>query len=111
MKLTTFNSFGRISISKRAVSKVASISILECYGVVELVTPILNRVSKHHSFRGVVVSSSEDNIITIDVYVVLKYGVAISAVSDSIRKSVKYSVEKFTGMLIDGINIHVVGVK
>lgn len=111
MKLTTFNSFGKISISKRAVSKVASVSVLECYGVVGLVTPVLNKDSKTRYYKGVVVSSNEDDIIMVDVYVVLKYSVAISAVSDSIRKSVKYSIEKFTGMIVKSVNVHVVGVR
>lgn len=111
MKLTTFNSFGKISISKRAVSKVASVCVMECYGVVGLVTPVINHENKNHYYRGVVVNSYEENVIMVDVYVVLKYGVAISAVSDSIRRSVKYSIEKFTGMIVQSVNVHVVGVK
>lgn len=111
MKLTTFNSFGKISISKRAVSKVASVSVLECYGVVGLVTPTLNHESKTRYYKGVVVNSNEEDIIMVDVYVVLKYSIAISAVSDSIRKTVKYSIEKFTGMTVKSVNVHVVGVR
>ena len=38
MKLTTFNSFGKINISKKAISKVAAVSVLECVGVVGLVS-------------------------------------------------------------------------
>lgn len=110
MKLTTFNSFGKISISKQAVSKVAAVSVLECYGVVALVTPFFNRESKNHSYKGVVISSNEEDIIMVDVYVVLKYSVAVSAVSDSIRKSIKYSIENFTGMIVKSVNVHVAGV-
>ena len=52
-----------------------------------------------------------DNRIFIDVYCLLKYGVSISAVAESLRKAVKYSVENFTGMLVDAVNVHVVGVR
>ena len=52
-----------------------------------------------------------DNRIFIDVYCILKYGVSVSAVAESLRKSVKYTVENFTGMLVDAVNIHVVGVR
>ena len=41
----------------------------------------------------------------------MKYGVSISAVSESLKKSVKYSVENFTGMIVDSVNVHVVGVR
>lgn len=111
MKFTTFNSFGKISISKRAVSKVASVSVLDCYGVVGLVNPAFNRESKSHGYKGVVLTSNETDIIIVDVYVVLKYSVAITAVSESIRKAVKYAIEGFTGMIVKSVDVHVVNVR
>lgn len=111
MKFTTFNSFGKISISKRAVSKVASVSVLDCYGVVGLVNPAFNRESKSHGYKGVVLTSNETDIIIVDVYVVLKYSVAITAVSESIRKAVKYAIEEFTGMIVKSVDVHVVNVR
>lgn len=111
MKFTTFNSFGKISISKRAVSKVASVSVLDCYGVVGLVNPAFNRESKSHAYKGVVLTSNETDIIIVDVYVVLKYSVAITAVSESIRKAVKYAIEGFTGMIVKSVDVHVVNVR
>lgn len=111
MKFTTFNSFGKISISKRAVSKVASVSVMDCYGVVGLVNPAFNRESKSHGYKGVVLTSNETDIIIVDVYVVLKYSVAITAVSESIRKAVKYAIEGFTGMIVKSVDVHVVNVR
>ena len=43
--------------------------------------------------------------------IILKYGVSINAVAESVRRSVKYNVEQFTGMIVDAVNINVVGVK
>ena len=40
----------------------------------------------------------------------MKYGVSISAVAESVRSTVKYSVEQFSCMLVGEVNIHVVGV-
>ena len=111
MNFTTFNSFGKISISKRAISKVASVSVLESYGVVSLVNPVFNRATKTHGYKGIVLTSTETDIIMVDVYVVLKYSVTISAVSDSIRKAVKYAIERFTGMIVKSVDVHVVDVR
>ena len=111
MNFTTFNSFGKISMSRRAISKVAAADVLDCYGVVGLVNPLLNRESKAHAYKGVVLSSNETDIIMVDVYVVLKYSVTISAVSDSIRKTVKYAIERFTGMIVKSVDVHVVDVR
>ncbi len=111
MNFTTFNSFGKISMSKRAISKVAEVSIRDCYGVVGLVNPVFNRESKSHGYKGVVLTSNETDIIMVDVYVILKYSVAISAVSESIRKAVKYAIESFTGMIVKSVDVHVVDVR
>ena len=111
MNFTTFNSFGKISMSKRAISKVAAVSVLDCYGVVGLVNPVFNRESKSHGYKGIVLTSSETDIIMVDVYVILKYSVAISAVSESIRKAVKYAIESFTGMIVKSVDVHVVDVR
>jgi uncharacterized alkaline shock family protein YloU len=52
-----------------------------------------------------------ENKIFIDIYCILKYGISVSAVAESLKKTIKYSVEDFTGMIVDTVNIHVVGVR
>lgn len=114
MKLTTFNSFGKISISNKAIAKVAGYSALDCYGVLDLVSPLFANSSyfakKNSPNRGIVINRIENDII-IHVYAIFKYGVAISAVSESIKKTIKYNVEGFTGMIVREVNVHVVGVR
>ncbi len=114
MNLTTFNSFGKISISKRAISKVAAVSVLECVGVVGLVSQRSffkgNALTTAH--KGVVITSIENDSMKIDVYVIMRHcGVSASAVSESIRQSVKYSVERFTGMIVKNVIVHIVDVR
>ena len=113
MGFTTHNSFGKINITNKAIAKVAAFSCLDCYGVVEL----RSRSGKHNNtftkpawqHKGVTVLTNE-NKINLHLYVVMKYGVSISAVAESVRSTVKYSVEQFSCMLVGEVNIHVVGV-
>ena len=49
--------------------------------------------------------------IFIDLYVVMKYGVSIDAVAQTLKKTVKYDVEKFTGMVVDTVNVNVLGIR
>ena len=114
MKLTTFNTFGKISISKLAISKVAAVSVLECVGVVGLVSQRSffkgNTLTTAH--KGVVVTNIQNDSMKIDVYVIMKHcGVSASAVASSIKQSVKYSVEKFTGMIVKSVVVHIVDVR
>ncbi len=114
MKLATFNSFGKISISKKAISKVAAVSVLECVGVVGLVSQRSffkgNALTTAH--KGVVVTSLMNDSMKIDVYVIMRHcGVSASAVAASIRQSVKYSVERFAGMIVRDVIVHIVDVR
>ncbi len=114
MNLSTFNSFGKISISKRAISKVAAVSVMECVGIVGLVSQRSffkgNAITTAH--KGVVVTNLENDSMKIDVYVIMRHcGVSASAVAESIRQSVKYSVERFAGMIVKDVTVHIVDVK
>ena len=115
MSVNTSNAYGKISVSDLAIAKVASHTAMEGYGIVEMVsrrfTDSLSELLKKDSGgRGVKVTTS-GNRIYIDLYVVIKYGVSINAVAESLKESVKYRVEKFTGMIVDTVNVNVIGVK
>ncbi len=115
MSVNTINSYGKISVTEQAIALVVGHTALECYGVVDLVArgfsdSFREMVSKHRKNRGIKILTIGDRI-TIDLDIILKYGVSISAVAESVRRSVKYNVEQFTGMIVDSININVVGVK
>ena len=115
MSVTTNNAYGKISISDHAIAKVASHTARESYGIVDVSSRrFANGVSaglkKNGGGKGIKVTTS-GNRIYVDVYVVIKYGVSIVAVADSLKEAIKYKVEAFTGMVVDTVNVNVVGVK
>ena len=115
MAVSTENSNGVISITDESIALVVGQTTLECYGVVDLVArtlleSVLELFKKRSKSRGIKILTIGDRI-HIDLDIILKYGVSINAVAESVRRSVKYNVEQFTGMLVDSININVVGVK
>ena len=115
MSVNTNNAYGKISISDLAIAKVASHTALESYGIVEMVSRrftdnITLLMRKDVGGKGIKVTTS-GNRIYLDVYVVIKYGVSISAVAESLKEAIKYKVEGFTGMIVDTVNVNVIGVK
>ena len=115
MSVTTNNAFGKISISDLAIAKVASNTAMESYGIVELVSrrftdTLAQMMKKEVGGRGIKVTTS-GNRIYIDAYVIIKYGVSINAVAESLKEAIKYKVEGFTGMIVDTVNVNVIGVK
>lgn len=67
-------------------------------------------LKKETGGKGVKVVTSGDRIY-IDIFVIIKFGVSISAVAESLKKAVKYKVEQFTGMIVDTVNVNILGVK
>ena len=115
MSVNTSNAYGKISISDLAIAKIASHTAMECYGIVEMVSrrftdSLSELLKKDLGGRGTKVTTS-GNRIYIDVYVMMKYGVSINAVAESLKEAIKYKVEKFTGMIVDTVNVNVIGVK
>ena len=115
MAVNTNNAYGKISISDLAIAKVASNTALESYGIVEMVSRrftdrLPSFFNKDGGGRGIRITTS-GNRIYVDVYVVIKYGVSIAAVAESLKEAIKYKVEGFTGMIVDTVNVNVIGVK
>ena len=115
MSVSTSNAYGRITVTEEAIAQVAGSSALECYGIVDLISKrftdsLSDLFHKQKMSRGVRVLTNGDRIY-IDLYVVIKYGLSIEAVSQSLRRAVKYNVERFSGMMVDTINVNVVGVR
>lgn len=115
MSVHTTNAYGRISVTEEAIAQVAGYIALECYGIVDLVPKrlsdsIAEMFKRHPISRGVKVLTNGDRIY-IDLFVLLKYGVTIDAIAEALKKSVKYGVENFTGMIVEKINVNVSGIK
>lgn len=115
MSVNTSNVYGKISISDSAIAKVAKNAALECYGIVDTVSrgftdSLSELIKKTGDGRGIRIVTDGDRIY-IDVNVIIKYGVSINAVAESLKEGVKYKVEKFTGMIVDTVNVNIIGVK
>lgn len=115
MALRTRNYYGSITITSEVVASYAGYLASECYGVVDMIPArfsdtLADLFRVNNLNKGVRIVAKGDRIF-VDLYVVFRYGVSISAVAQSLRSTVKYGLEKFTGMIVGSVNIHVVGVR
>lgn len=106
---------GEIVISDNVIATIAGISAMESYGIVGMAaknaTDGLFELLKWDSLtKGIKVDTS-NNKLTIDLHVILEYGIKISVVADNIIDKVKFNVEKFTGQKVDKINVLVQGIR
>jgi uncharacterized alkaline shock family protein YloU len=113
--MTLATGLGRIEISPTAVATLASSAVLKCYGVVGMASPslrygIAELLGRDSSRRGVKVRIEADQI-TIDLYVIIEYGIRISEVAHNIMRNVQFRVEQSLGVPVAQINVHVQGLR
>ena len=115
MAVKTSNFYGKLVITDDAIAMTAYHAALDCYGVIDLVSRSLTDslselFNKIPTSRGVKVVTLS-NRINLELFVILKEGVNVSAVTEAIQSTVKYNVETYTGMRVNKIIVNVVGVK
>jgi uncharacterized alkaline shock family protein YloU len=106
---------GTIEIAPTAVAGLVSQTVLTCYGVVAMasqnpVNGLVEILQNAHSRRGVQVSVAADEIV-VDLYIVVEYGMRISAVAENVMNTVKFVVERTVGIPVREVNVHVQGLR
>ena len=116
MKGCINNKMGQIQIDTDVIALYAGTTAVECFGIVGMAAVsmkdgLVRLLKKESLTKGIQVSISDDNAITLNFHVIVSYGVSISAVTENLISNVKYKVEAFTGMSVDKINIYIEGVR
>lgn len=106
---------GAISIAEEVIATIAGVAATECYGLVAMAARgvqkglALFRRGEDVS-RGVEVHLDGDKV-TIDLHVVVQYGVNIAQVAHNVMEQVKYAVEHHCGLEVSQVNVHVESVR
>ncbi len=67
---------------------------------------IKNRVGSDNFCQGVNVKSVNGALV-VDLHISVSYGVNISAIADSIKNKVRYTVESATDLRVSAVNVYV----
>ncbi len=115
MPAKTNTDIGTISIDENVIATLAGVSAMESYGIVGMAsknaTDGLFELLKWDSLTKGIKVYTKNEKLTIDLHVILQYGVKISVVARNISERVKFNVEKQIGQEIDAINIYVQGIR
>lgn len=109
------NELGKITISKEVISIIAGMAAIECYGLVGMATQRvkdgLNELLGRDNLRKGVEVVVGEGTVSINLYIIVEYGVNISEVANNIIDKVKYTLEELAGVEVSEININVQGVR
>lgn len=102
---------GIVKISDEVVGVISGIAATEIEGVLGMSASLVGGITeiltgKKNLSKGVKVNVGE-NSASIDLYIVVEYGIKILEVSKKIQENVKKAVESMTGLTVSAVNVHV----
>ncbi len=107
---------GKIVLTEQYLSKLIGNEVTSCFGVVGMVPSsskqkVFSKLSKEEKAdTGIKVIGNEDSI-SVELHIVVSYGMNISAIAESITEKVTYVVKEATGINVDKVTVKVDGIK
>ncbi len=107
---------GKITIADDLIAMIAGYAAVENYGIVGMNSKkasdsFVELFGKDNMRRGVKVTMVSPDVIDIDLYVTLEYGVSLPAVAQNAKSNVKYRVEEMAGVTVRSVNVHVENIR
>jgi len=107
---------GSIHISEEVIASIAVGAVRDVEGISGMmtgmggsITDLMNKKSAQKGAKGVKIDLTGE-ALSMDLYVMVQYGVSIPEVAENAQKTVASAVEAMTGCQVDAVNIHVGGV-
>lgn len=109
------NELGTISVVEDVITTVAGYAAIECIGIVAMASKratdgLVELLGRENLKRGVLAVLNEDSV-SINLYIIVEYGVSIAAVAKNVVETVKYRVENLIGVKVDKVNVTVEGIR
>jgi uncharacterized alkaline shock family protein YloU len=115
MAIKKRNALGYIVYNDEALASLAGIIAMECYGLVGMASRratdgIVELLKRENLSKGVKIRWDGEEVI-VELYVIVEYGVSISAVASNIIENVKYNLENMTGLYVNRVDVTVQGIR
>lgn len=115
MECKVKNEYGTIYIAEDVMLKVVGYAALECYGIVAMsarkaTDGIVEWLGRENLTKGVQIRNVGD-MLDVDLYIIVEYGISISEVCKTIIETVRYKLESTTGVKVRKVSISVEGIR
>jgi len=106
------NENGSVNVSASVYTDIVGNAAANCFGVKGMAARsvrdgVYHVLRKEAVGKGVKIHFHEDGSISIDLHIVVDYGVNLSAVGASIISEVRYVVTSCTGTEVRAVNVYV----
>ena len=105
---------GSLTISDDVIASYVSESVLKTDGVYDLYAGFSDTLSKNilgkdSIYKGLKIINDDEGY-TIDVYIVVDFGVKIPEIAWNVQKNIMAQLEQVMAIVIKDVNIHIQGV-
>lgn len=105
---------GRVMISEDVISTIALQSLSDIDGFVALSakpgSDIVELIGKKNWGKGIKVTISENDELTVDCNVIISYGHSVVGVANAIQEAVCGAIQSMTGVAVVSVNVNVCGI-
>ena len=103
---------GSVNVNANVYTEIVGTAASNCFGVKGMAARsvtdgVYHLLRKESVGKGVKVQFHEDNSISIDLHIIVDYGVNLNAVGASIISEVRYVVTNTTGTEVREVNVYV----
>ena len=111
--ITQVQENGNVMISEDVVATIVTHAVEEVEGAAGLCVKagadIADLIGKNWG-KGMKIVIAEDNTLTIDCNVIIKYGQSVIEVANAIQQNVTGAVESMTGVKVNVVNVNICGI-
>jgi uncharacterized alkaline shock family protein YloU len=112
-KTSVVNEIGDVKIASDVVIVIATMAATEVAGIAGmsggLTGEIAEKFGVKSSNKGIKVQIGEDET-TIDLFLIVEYGIRVPDVAFEVQQNVKKAVETMVGLKVSQVNIHIQGI-
>ena len=105
---------GLVMISEDVVATIALHAVSEIDGFADLVAKpgadIVDLIGKKNWGKGIKITISENDELTVDCNIMVSYGASVVAVAKNVQAAVTSALESTTGAKVLAVNVNVCGI-
>jgi len=101
-----------LSVSEEVVSTIVEKTVMSIPGIYDINGGIIDGITNMlgtKRMKGIKVDITE-KAISIDVYLIVEYGVKIPDIAWDVQDKVKKTIEEMVGKTVTAVNIHIQGI-
>ena len=107
------SSIGEVMIADDVIATIAGLAATEVEGVASmqgnLTNELVGKLGVKNLTKGVRITL-EDNTVSVDLSIQMRYGYSIPKTCKAIQERVKSAIENMIGLSVSVVNVHIVGV-